>query len=92
VIDGTALQVLPHFLAIRPKGPTMKLIEGLLLLLVVCVIAGIVRKLRGGTFLPPPGSDGDHHVQDRSGHWWRYNAADPNTVEQVLPRKKARKS
>jgi hypothetical protein len=32
----------------------MVLIERLLLLLVACIIAGIVRKMRGGTFLPPP--------------------------------------
>jgi hypothetical protein len=48
----------------------------LLLLLAGCIIAGVIRKAFGGTFLPPPGSDGDHHVRDRSGKWWRFNAKD----------------
>jgi hypothetical protein len=48
----------------------------LLLLLAGCIIAGVIRKAFGGTFLPPPGSDGDHHVRDHKGKWWRYNAKD----------------
>jgi hypothetical protein len=52
----------------------------LLLLLAGCIIAGVIRKARGGTFLPPPGSDVDHHVRDRSGKWWRYNAKDVSDV------------
>ena len=63
----------------------MKLIIGLFVLLIACVIAGIVRKLRGGTFLPPPGSDGDHHAKDKDGRWWRYESED-NTVEEVFRR------
>jgi hypothetical protein len=50
----------------------MKLMVMLLLLLAGSVVMGVIRKLRGGTFMPPPGSDGDHHVQDRSGQWWRH--------------------
>jgi hypothetical protein len=52
----------------------------LLLLLAGCIIAGVIRKAFGGTFLPPPGSDGYHHVRDRSGKWWRYNARDGGDV------------
>jgi hypothetical protein len=32
----------------------VKLIIGLLVLLAICAAVGIVRKIRGGTFLPPP--------------------------------------
>jgi hypothetical protein len=32
----------------------VKLIIGLLVLLMVCVVVGIIRKMRGGTFLPRP--------------------------------------
>jgi hypothetical protein len=67
----------------------MKLIIGLLLLLTGCVVVGAIRKVRGGTFLPPPGSDGDHHVRDRSGKWWRYNA-DDGSLEEALRSKKKR--
>ena len=52
----------------------------LLLLLAGCIMAGVIRKAFVGTFLPPPGSDGDHHVRDRSGKWWRYNAKDGSDV------------
>ncbi len=31
-----------------------KFIIGLLVLWIICVVAGVVRKLRGGRFLPPP--------------------------------------
>jgi hypothetical protein len=65
----------------------MKLIIMLLLLLAGSMAMGVIRKLRGGTFMPPPGSDGAHHVQDRSGRWWRYDAED-NTLEEAFPRKK----
>jgi hypothetical protein len=68
----------------------MALIEGLLALLVLCIVAGVIRKLRGGSFLPPPHSDGDYHVQDASGRCWRYNVEDPDTIEQT-GRKKAAK-
>jgi hypothetical protein len=45
----------------------------LMALLAACIIAGVFRKLRGGTFLPPPDLGGDHHVKDGSGRWWRYD-------------------
>jgi hypothetical protein len=67
----------------------MKLIVGLLVLLAGCMVVGVIRKLRGGTFLPPFGSDGDHHVRDKSGRWWRFNA-DDGTVEEAFRRKKKR--
>jgi hypothetical protein len=59
----------------------MRFIIFLLLLLAGCIITGVIRKAFGGTFLPPPGSDGDHHVRDRSGKWWRYNAEDGSLEE-----------
>ncbi len=66
----------------------MGLIIGLLVLLALCVVLGVIRKLGGGTFFPPPGIDGDHHVRDKEGRWWRYN--EQGNVEQVFPRKKKR--
>jgi len=66
----------------------MKLIVGLLLLLAGCIAVGAIRKLGGGTFLPPPGSDGDHHVRDRNGKWWRYNAEDESLEEAFRSKKK----
>jgi hypothetical protein len=66
----------------------MGLIAGLLLLLIGCLIFGVIRKIRGGTFLPPPGSDGDHHVRDKSGRWWRYNADDGTLEEAFRSRKR----
>jgi hypothetical protein len=47
----------------------------LLFLLGGSILMSVIRKLRGGTFMPPPGSDGNHHVQDRSLRWWRYGNA-----------------
>jgi hypothetical protein len=66
----------------------MVLIEGLLLLLVACIIAGIVRRMRGGSFRPPPGSAGEHHVRDKTGRWWRY--AEDGSLEEAFrnPKKK----
>jgi hypothetical protein len=32
----------------------LKFIIGLLVLLAICVVAGVIRKARGGRFLPPP--------------------------------------
>ena len=37
------------------------MIAMLLLFLAACVVVGIVRKFRGGTFLPPP-TDGDERA------------------------------
>ena len=53
-----------------------------------CVM-GVIRKLRGGTFMPPPGSDGDHNVQDKSWQWWRHEV-ESNTFEQMFRSKKKR--
>jgi hypothetical protein len=71
----------------------MLLIEGLLLLLAACIVAGIVRKLRGGTFLPPPSPlGGDHHVKDKTGRWWRFDVNNPDTIEPVFRQKQKRRS
>jgi hypothetical protein len=67
----------------------MKFIVMLLLLLVGCVVVGVIRKISGGTFMPPPGSDGDNHVRDKSGRWWRHEPED-NVVEEVFRSKKKR--
>lgn len=48
-------------------------IEMLLLILLVCVILGVIRKLRGGHFLPEPGPGEDRLVMDKTGRWWRYD-------------------
>ena len=69
----------------------MRFLEGLLLLLIACIIVGAIRKIRGGTFLPPPGSDGDHHVRDKDGRWWRFNA-DDGAMEEVFGSKRKRSS
>jgi hypothetical protein len=43
----------------------------LLFLLAGSMILGIIRKLRGGSFLPPPGPGEDRHILDKHGRWWR---------------------
>jgi hypothetical protein len=65
----------------------IKLLIGLVALLLACMAWGAVRKLRGGTFLPPTGVDGDDHMQDKEGRWWRYEK-DNNTFEEVFRRRK----
>jgi hypothetical protein len=64
----------------------MLILEMLLVLLIACVIAGVVRRERGGSFLPPPGSAGEHHVRDKTGRWWRY--ADDGSLEEPFRRLK----
>ena len=49
----------------------IKFIIALLFLLIVAIIAGMVRKLRGGTFLPQPERDEDRLFIDKRGRWWR---------------------
>jgi hypothetical protein len=61
----------------------------LLLLLAGCVAMGVIRKVRGGTIMPPPGLDGDNHVRDKSGRWWRHESED-NVVEEVFRSKRKR--
>jgi hypothetical protein len=61
----------------------------LLLFLVASVVAGAVRKLRGGSFLPPPGSEGEHHFKDKEGRWWR--VADDGSLEEAFRRTKKRR-
>ena len=61
----------------------MKFVVVLVALLVLSVIAGVVRKLRGGTFLPQPERDEDRIFMDkRSGRWWRQDPS--GTVEEAL--------
>jgi hypothetical protein len=64
----------------------MKIILGLLVLLAACVVVGMIRKLRGGSFLPPPETVGEHHVRDKTGRWWRY--ADDGSLEEAFRRPK----
>ena len=63
----------------------MSFIYMLLFFLAGAIAMGVIRKLRGGTFFPPPGSDGDHHVRDKDGRWWRYDQ-EANTYEEAFPR------
>ena len=65
----------PGVLVGTPMSKLFLSILFLLLLLAGCIIAGVIRKARGGTFLPDGG-----HVRDRSGKWWRYNAKDGSDV------------
>jgi hypothetical protein len=44
----------------------MKFIVGLLFLLAISIVMGVIRKLRGGTFLPPPAPDEEYVVHDRT--------------------------
>jgi hypothetical protein len=68
----------------------MNLIVGLLVLLAACIVLGVIRKLRGGTFLPPPETVGEHHVQDhKTGRWWRY--ADDGSLEEAFRRPKKKR-
>jgi len=44
----------------------------LLGLLAINFLMAASRKLTGkGNFLPAPDLDGDHHLMDRNGRWWR---------------------
>ena len=56
----------------------------LLLLLAVSVVVGIIRKLRGGSFLPDPAAGEDRHFKDKSGRWWR--ESEDGTVEEAFRR------
>lgn len=67
----------------------MNLIWMLLFLLGGCVVVGVIRKIRGGTFMPPPGSDGDNHVRDKSGRWWRHEPEN-NVIEELYGRREGR--
>jgi hypothetical protein len=52
----------------------MKFILMLLFLLIVSVIAGVIRVLRGGALLPEPGPGEPHMIFDKKqGRWWRYD-------------------
>jgi hypothetical protein len=55
----------------------------LLALLALSIVAGAVRKLRGGTFLPQPERAEDRLFMDKRGRWWR---EDPQSgaVEEAL--------
>jgi hypothetical protein len=53
----------------------------LFLALAISIAAGIIRKLRGGSFLPEP-APGEEHFKDRSGRWWR--ESDDGTVEESI--------
>jgi hypothetical protein len=55
----------------------------LLILLALSVIAGVIRKLRGGTFLPPPERDEDRLYMDKRGRWWR-NDPQSGALEEAL--------
>ena len=68
----------------------MSFIVVLLFLLAGAVAMGLVRKLRGGTFFPPPGADGDHHVRDKTGRWWRFDP-ESETYEEAFRRSKKNK-
>ena len=67
----------------------LKLLDGLGVLVLACMAVGVIRKSYGGTFLSPPGTGGDHHVQDKKGQWWRYEKW-TNTLEELYRRKKKR--
>jgi hypothetical protein len=56
----------------------------LLFLLAASVVVGIVRKLRGGQFLPEPEPGEDRVVLDKSGRWWRQG--EDGTIEEAFRR------
>jgi hypothetical protein len=60
----------------------MNFIYIILLLLAASVSLGIIRWLRGGSFLPEPGPGEDRHFQDKRGRWWREEADE--TVEEAF--------
>jgi hypothetical protein len=55
-----------------------------LFLLAVSIVVGIVRKLRGGSFLPEPAPGEDRHFNDKSGRWWRQS--EHGTFEEAFRR------
>jgi hypothetical protein len=59
----------------------VKFAIALVIILVLCVIAGVIRKLRGGTFLPQPERDEDRLFMDKDGRWWRKDPQSGAVVE-----------
>jgi hypothetical protein len=58
----------------------------LLLFLGGSVLLGIIRKLKGGSFLPEPAPGEDRLFKDKQGRWWREEEG--GTIEQAF-RKRA---
>ncbi len=56
----------------------------ILFLLAASIVAGIVRKLRGGSFLPEPAPGEDRHFKDKGGRWWR--ESEDGTFEEAFRR------
>ena len=58
----------------------------LLALLAASVLAGLIRKLKGGSFLPEPAPGEDRHLLDERGRWWRED--EKGTLEEAFRRPK----
>jgi hypothetical protein len=72
------------------SGGVVNFILMLLLLLAACVIAGAIRKLRGGTLLPEPAPGESHMIYEKKrGRWWRYDP-ETNTLEDAFRRPQKR--
>jgi hypothetical protein len=67
------------------KYRMVKFAIALVIILVLCVIAGVIRKLRGGTFLPQPERDEDRLFMDKDGRWWRKDPQSGAVVEALRP-------
>ncbi len=63
----------------------LKLILDLLILLAICVVAGIVRKGRGGTFFPAPENiDGNPELEFDTGRFAAFSPSRAPNVDDAL--------
>ena len=61
----------------------LKPLDGLGVPVLACMAVGVICKLSGGRDVPPPGADGDHHVQDKKGHSGGRYEKGTNTLEEL---------
>jgi hypothetical protein len=62
-----------------------KILIGLVALLIANMLVGAIRKLYGGSFIPPPSPSDDQTRQDRHGRWWRITP--DGMLEEIFPRR-----
>jgi hypothetical protein len=60
----------------------MMFVYMLLFFLAGSVLLGIIRVLKGGSFLPEPGPGEDHLFRDNKSRWWREDAT--GTIEEAF--------
>src|SRR4051812_20738426 len=63
----------------------MNSIYMLLFLLAGCMLLGVIRVIRGGSFLPEANPGEERHLRDREGRWWREDA--DGALQEAFPRR-----